>query len=76
MKRKATVVFEEHLVKQITIDIPDEVSEADELEYAELKAKEMYKNQEIVLTADDFDGDALIEVSDSKGNCTDWISIK
>lgn len=50
---KVSVFIEEHLCKEVVIDVPtNDVDEA--MEIAEEKAKEMYKNEEIVLTADDF----------------------
>ena len=70
--RKAKVSIEETLCKTVEIDVPDEINPSYDLEYAENKAKEMYKNEEIVLTADDFNGQRCMMVEDEKGNSTNW----
>lgn len=62
--RKIKVNIEEHLNKEIYIDIPDNVTEP-EL-YAEGRVMEMYKNGEIVLTSDDYNGTTLISIEDSE----------
>ncbi len=52
---KVSVFIEETLCKEVIIDVPtDDADEA--MEIAESQAKEMYENEEIVLTADDFNG--------------------
>ena len=68
--RKATVFIEEHLCREIEIEVPDDVD--DVMEWAEDKAKEMYFNEEIVLTADDFNGQRCMMVQDSEGHETEW----
>lgn len=52
---KVSVFIEEHLCREVIIDVStNDVDEA--MGLAEEQAKEMYKNEEIVLTADDFNG--------------------
>lgn len=68
--KRVSVSIEEHLCKTIEIEVPDDVNDA--LEYAEEKAKEMYFNEEIVLTADDFNGQRCIRVEDEEGYETNW----
>lgn len=52
---KVSVFIEEHLCREVIIDVPtNDIDEA--MELAEEQAKEMYENEEIVLTADDFNG--------------------
>lgn len=67
---KVNVSIEEHLCKTVTIEVPDNVEDA--LEYAEEKAKEMYSNEEIVLTADDFNGQRCMMAEDENGFATNW----
>ena len=42
------------------------------MKYAERKAKQMYEDEEIILTADDFNGICLMMVQDEDGNETGW----
>lgn len=69
---KVTVYIEEHLCRGIEIDVPDGFDTDDAIEYAEDKVKEMYKNEEIVLTADDFNGNRLWSSEHEDGTCTNW----
>lgn len=62
--KKVKVNIEEHLNKEIYIDVPNNVTEL-EL-YVEGKIVEMYKNGEIVLTPDDYNGVTLISIEDSE----------
>ena len=64
MMKKIKVNIEEHLNKEIYIDVPNNVAEL-EL-YAEGKIAEKYKNGEIVLTSDDYNGVTLISIEDSE----------
>ena len=58
---KVSVFIEEHLCKEVIIDVPtNDANEA--MEIAEEQAKEMYENEEIVLTADDFNGIRMMMV--------------
>lgn len=70
--KKVKVYIEEHLCKEIEIEVPDNVDNA--MEYAEDKTREMYSNEEIVLTADDFNGQRLMMVEDEDGCSTDWFN--
>lgn len=70
--RKVKVSIEETLCRTVEIPIPDDVKPGDELEYGEVKAKEMYKNEEIVLDADDFNGQRCMMVEDENGHSTNW----
>lgn len=74
---KVVVYIEETLCKATEIDIPDELGldDEEEMEYAEEKAKQMYKNEEIVLTADDFTGHTCIMVKHENGKETSWDDI-
>lgn len=73
---KVKVYIEEHLVKEIEIECPDNMDRDDRLEYAEEKAKEMYNNEEIVLTADDYNGITLISAEDVETEMsTEWKEI-
>lgn len=68
---KITVGIEEHLVKQVEIEIPDDTEECDVAETAMQKAIDMYYNEEIVLTSDDFSGVRLVAVTED-GYETEW----
>lgn len=74
---KVVVYIEETLCKEIEIDVPSELGlDADEeMEYAENKAKEMYKNEEIVLTAEDYTGITCMMVKHEDGTKTSWDEI-
>lgn len=74
---KVKVFIEEHLCKEIEIDVPDELGldSDDEMEYAEEKAKEMYRNEEIVLTAEDYTGITCIMVKHENGHETNWMDM-
>ena len=68
--KKVKVFIEEHLCKEIIIEVPEYAY--DVMELAEIKAKQMYENEEIVLTADDFNGTRLMMVQDEDGHATEW----
>ena len=68
--KKVKVFIEEHLCKEIVIEVPEYVP--DEMDYAEQMAKQMYENEEIVLTADDYNGTRLMMVQDEDGHETGW----
>lgn len=68
--RKVKVSIEETLCKTVEIEVPDNVD--DILAWAMDKAIEMYKNEEIVLTSDDFNGARNIMAEDEDGNQTEW----
>ena len=70
--RKVKVSIEETLCRTVEIDVPDDIKPGDEMEYGEAKAKEMYKNEEIVLSADDFNGQRCMMVEDETGHSTSW----
>lgn len=74
---KVVVYIEETLCKATEIDIPDELGldDDEEMEYAEEKVKQMYKNEEIVLTAENFTGQACIMVKHENGKETSWDDI-
>ena len=67
---KVKVFIEEHLCKEVEIEVPNDVDDA--MEWAEEKAKEMYENEEIILTADDFNGQRCMMVQDEDGHETEW----
>lgn len=68
MSNKVEIYIEEHLVRKIEIDVPSELSAIERMIYAENKAREMYKNEEIILSAEDFNGTVLIESHDLESN--------
>lgn len=68
--RTVKVTLEEHLAKELDIEIPDNISDDDANDYALEKAEEMYKNKEIVLTKDDYNGNTLVS-----SESTEWYQI-
>lgn len=73
MKKMVEVRIEETLVKTIQVEVPNNLSIEDRMEYAENKAHEMYENEEIVLTADDFSGNTMCSVHDLESDIeSDW----
>lgn len=77
MAKFVDVMVEEHLVKTIRIEVPNELTDVIDREiYAMDKVKEMYKNQEIILTDDDFNGTTLIQTHDFESDIdSEWINL-
>lgn len=75
-KRTVTVYIEEHLVKEVEVEIPDNVIDDPNIimQYAEDKVTTDYRDTKICLNADDRNGVALIS---SKYNDieTEWHNI-
>lgn len=64
---KVKVNIEEHSVKTIVVECPDEMTDVDErTEYAREKVVTDYKAGKIVLNADDYSGITLCEVEDEE----------
>ncbi|MEJ8738293.1 DpnD/PcfM family protein [Erysipelotrichaceae bacterium HCN-30851] len=73
---KVIVRIEEHLVKEIEVECPDSMNVDERMEYAENKITEAYRKEEIVLTAEDYNGITLREVEDVEtGFSTEWKEI-
>lgn len=73
---KVKVYIEEHLVKEVVVDCPDNMDINERMDYAEEKVVEQYKNKEIVLTTDDYSGITLKCVEDIEtGASTEWKEI-
>jgi hypothetical protein len=69
---KVKVTIEEHLSKTVEVEISQEAFDEYDTEAAIQKAMEMYLNEEIVLTSDDFNGTKLIAVTDDEFADTEW----
>lgn len=69
---KVKVYIEETLCREIEVDCPDYMDNDEAMEYAEDKVLKMYKNEEIVLTADDYNGNTCYMVEDEDGRNTGW----
>lgn len=66
-KQTVKVNIEEHLNKEIYIEIPDDIWNLDYLwDYIYTEVKRRYQNEEIVLDADDYNGVTLISIDDSE----------
>ena len=73
--KKVKVYVEEHLCREIEIEVPDNMNVNERMEYAEQKAIEMYKNQEIVLTADDYTTTEICACDVETTTYTEWNEI-
>lgn len=70
---KVKVFIEETLCREVEFDLPDDMTVEERMEAAEELATRAYKNSEIVLDADDFNGQAQIMVQDVESKTeTDW----
>lgn len=69
---KVKVTIEEHLTKEVEIEVPQSVIDDNDASAVIRKATEMYENGEIVLTADDFSGVKLIAITDDEFGETEW----
>lgn len=58
------VNLEEHLNKEIYIEVPSYIEDIEDYVYKIVK--EMYKNGEIVLTSNDYNGVTMISIEDSE----------
>lgn len=70
---KVEVYIEEHLVKKVEVEVPDTLTVDERMEVAEKQVLRQYKNEEIILTADDANGVKLRMVKDLQtGTETEW----
>lgn len=76
-KRIVEITIEEHLSRTIQVEVPSELENAIDREiFAEEKVIEMYKNGEIVLDADDFNGTTLYQTHDVESdNYSEWSNL-
>ena len=58
------VNLEEHLNKEIYIEVPNYIEDIEDYVYKIVKG--MYKNGEIVLTSNDYNGVTLMSIEDSE----------
>ena len=58
------VNLEEHLNKEIYIEVPSYIEDIEDYVYKIVK--EMYKNGEIVLTSNDYNGVTMMSIEDSE----------
>ena len=56
--------LEEHLNKEIYVEVPSYIEDIEDYVYKIVK--EMYKNGEIVLTSNDYNGVTLMSIEDSE----------
>lgn len=70
---KVSVFIEEHLCREITVDIPNESDVSSRMDAAERLVRKGLESGDVVLTADDFNGQRLIMVQDKEtGRETGW----
>ncbi len=71
--KKVKVWIEEHLCKEVEVEVPDTMNVDERMEYAEKYVWNAYYKGEIVLDANDFTGTTLCSVMDEEtGKGTDW----
>ena len=58
------VNLEEHLNKEIYVEVPSYIEDIEDYVYKIVK--EMYKNEEIVLTNNDYNGITMMSIEDSE----------
>lgn len=68
---KVRVAIEEHLSKEVLIDVPESWVSERQTDMIIDKAVELYDNGEITLTADDFNGVKLIAILE-EGLESEW----
>lgn len=74
--KKVKVWIEETLCREIEIEVPDNLDLDERIYYAEEKAKEMYRDEDIVLTADDYNGITQMSLKDVETQTnTEWFDI-
>lgn len=74
--KKVKVYIEETLCREIEIEVDENLSVDDRMELAEEMVTEMYRNEEIVLTSDDYNGLTQICVEDVETQTvTGWFNI-
>ena len=71
--RYVTVNIEEHLCRTVCVRVPEGCE--DSMVFAERVAVKAYKDREIILTSDDYNGTTLVQLEDQEGHCTDWNEI-
>lgn len=77
MGKIVDVLIEEHLAKTIQVEVPNELTDVIDREiYAMDKVKDMYLNQDIILTADDFNGTTLVQTHDVESDIeSEWTNL-
>ena len=70
---KVEVYIEEHLVRKVEVEVPDDLNVHERMEIAEQQVLKAYHDEKIVLTADDANGTRLKMVKDMEtGSETGW----
>lgn len=72
---KVEVYIEETLCRRVEFDLPDDMTEEERIEAAEELALRAYKNNEIVLSGDDFTGASMMVKDVTSEHETDWRDI-
>ena len=73
--KKVKIWIEEHLCREIEVEVPDSLDVDERMELAERKAIEMYKNQKIILTADDYTTTEICACDVETTTYTEWNEI-
>ena len=72
---KVSVFIEEHLVKEVVVDVPDELNMDERMTKAEELVRERFDNGDVVVTTDDYSGTRLIMIHDHRANFeTEWVN--
>ena len=70
--QEVIVRVEEHLCKELKIQVPRNLSSDEAMEKAEEIVKSMIDDELLVLTADDWNGIRLCETETEDGSVTEW----
>lgn len=70
---KVEVYIEEHLVRKVEVEVPDDLNVHERMEIAEQQVLKAYHDEKIILTADDANGTRLKMIKDMEtGSETGW----
>ena len=68
------VSIEEHLCREIVVEVPDGLYEEEKIKSVE-EILQKYRDGEIVLDANDYNGVSLYSVKSESNEVTEWINI-
>lgn len=70
--KKVYVYVQETLCREVLIEVDDELEVEERMNLAAEKAREMYRNQEIVLTAEDYVKTEISVLDYATEECSEW----
>ena len=70
--KKIYVYVQETLCREVLIEVDDELEVEERMDLAAEKVREMYRNQEIVLTAEDYVKTEISVLDYTTEECSEW----